>query len=626
MSTIRKSPNYIHPEKPNAVGSRNSSNRDGRNEYIESKGIVNEEVDKILNHLNSKLPPEVLNKLHISSTIKELLHTYFNQSMQNMLNRYLTTIEDEMAKKFRDFVDDEERTALNQHNVLGIPKLLDEVGGQDKFHLSEIERSVVNMYGHLQGHVQRGQVDLEQITNDLLRHRSGVGSFIRGENVNSILKCAFVDCIEKPENVLDISVSINILKDELISPIYHYLVSPAEILGLLISDIIVTYLNKEIEQIDNSLLDQGRETLTYNEKVFEKIKTAEKFISDEPYNPNDKQLRNKENIDRVQLVKKMINIVKGIPVNVSKMTSDPIAFSENIAALLNDETIRNRGFNTASNILTAVLDTSKMGYQYIENNKNARHLTIREYEDSENLPDESYEINLIYLDAQQLQEIRITYLQQFDDLEFESQKIYDICVKIYENVKDNQNIVDYKTVKDNFLKNEEKPSLLGGIFKLLGVNSNKNEEEEDDKIWDEITFIEPSPTHVENANASFRGKQNRINALLVASINKLETTFGRKYPIERICVEDRIAEIKSLFYDFLKKYNPFHVQPGLNFQMILKTIKRKQTTSKTMSNVINEFLSGVSLNFQDTAFADFKRRRSTDHTETYERFKNFEKM
>jgi hypothetical protein len=41
------------------------------------------------------------------------------------------------------------------------------------------------------------------------------------------------------------------------------------------------------------------------------------------------------------------------------------------------------GFNTAVNSLTSILDTSKMGYQYVENLKNARELIVREYEDAE---------------------------------------------------------------------------------------------------------------------------------------------------------------------------------------------------------------------------------------------------
>ena len=191
-SSAVQSPDVVHPEKASAVGSRNSLNRNARNEYKESKYIVDEEVDKILNHINAKLPPEVLNKLHISSSIKELLHNYFNQGLHNMTSRYLTTVEDEMAKKFRDFVDGAEQQGLNKYAAGEVPKLLNQIGGEAKFNTTEIEKSVVNIYGHLQGHVQRGQFELEQETNSLLRQKVDIGAFIRGENVHSIIKLSFI--------------------------------------------------------------------------------------------------------------------------------------------------------------------------------------------------------------------------------------------------------------------------------------------------------------------------------------------------------------------------------------------------------------------------------------------------
>ena len=82
---IARGPNYIHPEKPSAVGSRNSLNRDNRNEYLESSLIVDEEVDKILNHVKSKLPPEVLDKMDIMGGVKDKLHNYYNQNLQKPL-------------------------------------------------------------------------------------------------------------------------------------------------------------------------------------------------------------------------------------------------------------------------------------------------------------------------------------------------------------------------------------------------------------------------------------------------------------------------------------------------------------------------------------------------------------
>ncbi len=45
--------------------------------------------------------------------------------------------------------------------------------------------------------------------------------------------------------------------------------------------------------------------------------------------------------------------------------------------------------------------------------------------------------------------------------------------------------------------------------------------------------------------------------------------------------------------------------------MDITSIKRKKATLDGMSNVLNEFLFGVSKGFQDAAFASFSRRRST---------------
>ncbi|MCZ6532414.1 MAG: cytoplasmic filament protein CfpA, partial [SAR324 cluster bacterium] len=166
--SMSRGPNVIHPEKPSAVGSRNSLNRDNRNEYEESKLIIDEEVDKVLNHIHAKLPPEVLEKVDIMGGVKSKLHNYFNQNFQNMYNRYMVTMEDEMAKKVRDLVDKEEYRALNRYTPREIAEILDKIGGMDKFNTGEVEKSIVNIYGHLQGHSQRVVYELENETNALL--------------------------------------------------------------------------------------------------------------------------------------------------------------------------------------------------------------------------------------------------------------------------------------------------------------------------------------------------------------------------------------------------------------------------------------------------------------------------
>ncbi len=190
---LPQSPNVFHPEKPSAVGSRNSLAQEFRDQQSEVDQLLSEEVDKVMNHISSRLPKESLERLDVMGGLKEKVYNYFNQNFQNMFNRYTVTSEDEMVKKVRNFIDREETKVMARYTPKEIASLLDQVGGADKFNTGEIEKSIINMYGHLQGHIQRGVNDLENLTNSLLRQKTDVGAFIRGENAYSIVKCAFKD-------------------------------------------------------------------------------------------------------------------------------------------------------------------------------------------------------------------------------------------------------------------------------------------------------------------------------------------------------------------------------------------------------------------------------------------------
>ncbi|MDR2052326.1 MAG: cytochrome C oxidase subunit II, partial [Treponema sp.] len=195
---LPKSPNVFHPEKPSAVGSRNSLAQEYRDQQNEVNQLLEEETNKVVHHLNAKLPRDVLERLDVMGGLKEKLYNYFNQNYQNMFNRYMVTSEDEMIKKIRNYIDKEETKVLARYTPKEVADLLDQVGGADKFNTGEIEKSMVNMYGHLQGHIQRGINDLENLTNSLLRQKTDTGAFIRGENAYSIVKCAFKDNLRKP--------------------------------------------------------------------------------------------------------------------------------------------------------------------------------------------------------------------------------------------------------------------------------------------------------------------------------------------------------------------------------------------------------------------------------------------
>ena len=71
---LPKSPNVFHPEKPSAVGSRNSLAQEFRDQQAEVDLLMSEEVDKVMNHIASKLPKDVLEKVDVMGGIKEKLY------------------------------------------------------------------------------------------------------------------------------------------------------------------------------------------------------------------------------------------------------------------------------------------------------------------------------------------------------------------------------------------------------------------------------------------------------------------------------------------------------------------------------------------------------------------------
>ena len=441
---LPKSPMVFHPEKRSAVGSRNSLAQESRDQQVEVDRLLEEEVDKVMNHIASKLPKEVLVNLDVMGGLKEKLFNYFNQNYQNMFNRYMVTTEDEMLKKVRNFIDREEMKVLTRYTPKEIATLLDEVAGADKFNTGEIEKSIVNMYGHLQGHIQRGVNNLENVTNSLLRQKTDVGAFIRGENAYSVVKCAFKDSLDKPKTVTQVKLSVNILDSELISPIYHYQVTVEYLIKELISQRIIEDLEKQIEVLKDQMIDQGKEEMDDSEIIFKKMGNVEEFTSDDVDNARSNRYR--------YMAKQLLERVEGLRAEIDPETYDQQNIRENLKKIIDIENIRNRGYNTAVNSITSILDTSKMGYQYIENLKNTRELIVREYEDLDvkNLPDERYQIKLKYYDMSQLLEEQKAYDVQMKSFEIEVQHLWDVLEMVYLDKKFLKGITDYSDLSRKY--------------------------------------------------------------------------------------------------------------------------------------------------------------------------------
>lgn len=593
---LPQSPNVFHPEKPSAVGSRNSLAQDYRDQQKEVNQLIEEETNKVLHHLSTKLPKDVLERLDVMGGLKEKLYNYFNQNYQNMFNRYMVTAEDEMLKKVRGFIDREEMKVLNRYTPKEIATLLDEVGGADKFNTGEIEKSIVNMYGHLQGHVQRGINDLETLTNSLLRQKTDVGAFVRGENAYSIVKCAFKDNILKPKTVTDVKLSVNILDTELISPIFQYQVTVEYLIKDLISNHFMNLIDKEIEQVKDQIIDEGREELTDSEIIFTKLGKVPQITDDE--------LENAESKRYAAVSKELMERISNLRAEIDPETFDQLNVRENVKRIIDIENIRNRGFNTAINSLTSILDTSKMGYQYIENLKNARELLLREYDDPNiaNLPDERYQIRLRYFDNAQLNEERKAYEVMIHSFEAEVEHLWDVLQARYDKSKFMKRITDFEDLAKVYEKH---------IHKKYKAPTGEPAYKDIAKVWDEISFVCPAETEVEKMNRTFVYEKDKMRKKLVIMRERLKKMYTHKYPTERRIMEERLDFLESEFNKFDYLINPFHLQPGLLLDVDITSIKRKKATLDGMANVLNEFLHGVSKGFMDQAFASFSRRRST---------------
>jgi hypothetical protein len=245
-----------------------------------------------------------------------------------------------------------------------------------------------------------------------------------------------------------------------------------------------------------------------------------------------------------------------------------------------------------------------MGYQHVENLKNARELVLREYEESDpmQIPDERYGIRLKYYDQAQLLEERKAYDVQGKSFEVEVQHLWDVLEMVYEDSKFMKGVVDFGDLAKR---------MRGRIKRRIAAKTGDPLYEDIEKSWDEITFVKPADTEVERMNRTYISEKDKIKRKLIMMKDKLQKLYGFRYPIQRRVMEDRLNFLEKQYLAFEYLINPYHIQPGLLLDVNITSIKRKKATLDGMANVLNEFLYGVSRGFQDAAFASFSRRRST---------------
>jgi len=245
-----------------------------------------------------------------------------------------------------------------------------------------------------------------------------------------------------------------------------------------------------------------------------------------------------------------------------------------------------------------------MGYQYIENLKNARELLIREYEETDTaiLPDERYQIRMRYYDNAQLIEERKAYDVQVKSFETEVLHLWDILHMIYEDSKFLTRVTDFADLAKLYKKK---------VRKNVKEKTGDPLYEDIAKVWDEISFVKPAETEVERMNRTYIYEKDKLRHKIILMRDKMKNMYGYQYPIQRRVMEERLVFLEKEFNRFDYMINPYHIQPGLLLDVDITSIKRKKATLDGMANVLNEFLHGVSKGFQDAAFASFSRRRST---------------
>lgn len=374
---------------------------------------------------------------------------------------------------------------------------------------------------------------------------------------------------------------------------YHYQVTLESLMKDAIQKHIQDLIDRQVQQFNDELVDQGKNELTASEKMFEKIKRIENFTDDDQDDEKSKRY--------TILAKKFLDKIEGLRAEIDVEEYDPLNIRENIKYVIDEENIRNRGYNTAVNSITSILDTSKLGYQVCDNLKNARVCRIREYEETDRsiLPDERYEMRLAYYDQNQLRDSKKEYDKQMEAFTTEIKMAWDVTHAHYESKKRFRSLKDFDDLAARLMSKEWKRA------------KKEREEDPDTILWNEVGEMYTENSFVEKNNRTYEDRVKNLRQKIKYLKDLMHKMHGYQNPIERVIIDERIAFLEKRFNEFTYLVNPHHIQPGLVLDVDITTIKRKQYMLKGMANVLNEFLYGVSRGFSDAAFATYSRRRST---------------
>ncbi|MDR1250106.1 MAG: cytochrome C oxidase subunit II, partial [Treponema sp.] len=334
-------------------------------------------------------------------------------------------------------------------------------------------------------------------------------------------------------------------------------------------------------------LDEGLEEYSDAELIINKLEKAGEIADD------DSGARHARSKRYSLIAREILDRLKDSRAEIDPSEYDQLSVRENLKKILDHEHIRDRGFNTIVNSLSAALENARLGFQYMENYKNSREILIREYDDPGELPDEHYQIRMRYYDSAQLQEARKAYDTQMQGFETEILHAADILHVIYEDSKSPFKVSDFK---DLALKMKDR------IRKLKGKNGGPLYEDIE-KPWDGLSFVKTGETEVEQMNRTYAWEKERLSARLSLMREMIQNLYGEfDYPPERRSLEEQLNFLEREYNRFDYQINPYHLQPGLTLEVDVTSIKRKRVTLDAMSKAINEFLQGAIKTFQEAAF------------------------
>ena len=504
-------------------------------------GILLQETNRIVFHLNARLPkeafPEGKTELDEKGGLKEKLYNCLEGTFQKMFSRYMETAD---GKSLLDDIEKDGTRAFSLHSPKEVAEILGSGGGAEKISVAGIEKSLVSGASAAD--------DLEVHANSILRHiirqKADVGVFLNGDNTCSVVKCAFRDNAVRPKTVTDVKLCVNIPDSLLIPSSFRYYAIVRYLINDLISLHMIDIVDKEIEAL-YAQEDPDAAELAVAYAMAHDAAIAEAFV------------------ERV--------IERGAKTDSARF--DAVNIRESIKKNTDIENVCTQGFGRAVAALTSILDSSGMSYQFFESTQDGHRATIREYEDTDpaSLPDEHYQITLKYLDSGQLAEDRRAYDAQLVGFESRVQHLWDLIEVIYQ---DSKHVFKVNDFDDLARKNKSR------IEHLLKDKTD---------------------TRYENFSNDRDGET--IHACLVRMRERITNLSECLSPVERRLMEERLSQLENEYARFDYMINPHLLQSGLLIDVDLTSIKRRKTTLNSVAIAIEEFLRNASTGFQDAATA-----------------------